>query len=105
MQCDHCEAQAPETAKFCPACGHRLNSRSLSSRRDAAMEVAGKAVKGGKFVADKTASLSRKALDTDKGKNVAACAIAGAVLAAPVPFVSMAAGAVVGAAFGMFRKS
>lgn len=117
MTCGNCLLALPDGARFCPACGTAVAPDTPSATPASSYS---------KF-AEKAASKGREALKTDFGRSatdiahdaadvaqsafkaatktrIGKYAVAGAVLAIPVPVIGPVVGALIGGAIGVLRS-
>ena len=104
MTCQKCNATTQETDKFCHQCGRPVNRTAPTTQREAVKKGAADIIAEGKVAAGEAFELGKKGIKTDMGKSVAACAVLGAAVAAPLPLVGPVLGGVVGGAIGFIRK-
>lgn len=96
-QCNQCEAELAENAKFCSQCGTAVASQSpadvLRKAKTYACDAADDIIEGGTTL-----------VTSDLGKKMAAGAAVGAIAVAPIPVVGWFAGATIGAGLVAFRQ-
>ena len=96
--CSNCSASLSEDAKFCSACGTAVATVSpIETTFNAAVEFVGN-------VAEETSKHVSDALRNQDAQKIAGGAALGAVAAAVLPFVTLGAGAVIGAGVVAYRQ-
>ena len=108
MNCSGCGKRLSASAKFCSECGVSRTAVAAPVPSSTKKEVIAKVAKGAgqtalgaaKFVSE----TAKDGVRSDMGKSMAMGAIAGAVIATPLPFVGTALGASVGALIGAWKK-
>ena len=104
MACPQCEAATEPADKFCRECGTRLLPLTVAEKRRAALRQAGAVAREGGRALEQGAKLTKKGLETRRGRSVAACAAIGVAAGAVVPVIGPIAGGALGAAAGLVRK-
>jgi len=112
MICE-CGTRAKRGAKFCVECGANVTANlaseapigtKTSSKKDriarVAIDAGHTAYGAAKFVSE----AAKEGVRSEMGKSIAMGAVAGALIALPLPVVGPALGASIGALFGAWKK-